>query len=396
MNDMSQTETFEMADYFSLNESVISLIESMDTTPVDFIYPGKSGLVGIYDRDKDTPESILTGKFVNASGVKLIMDELINPDVEDTRKEKLIKTLSSKIAETASYELNNSVNYKDVPILFTVDMLVSRYPYQGNPYIQKLYEATGNEVSSIRLLNEETSPNFSPNPYNIYSMTPFSSGERQVAKNLIEISLASSDEEIEEAMIHFGQLLIECAESYGNADYVSEGKLAQKTRTLARKAEKVVDGKLRAVQRKTKDVSTAVDKAIDPMQKFIDSTLKKIKEADANERRNIIIKGGALPKITRWVKRMVGILAGAAIGQVVPVAAVISGIAFIGFIATDKYLDKRERTKLLQEIEDELEMVNEKIDDSRSDSDRKKKYELMRIRNQLKRTQDKIRFGLKY
>ena len=396
MNDMSQTETFEMADYFSLNESVISLIESMDTTPVDFIYPGKSGLVGIYDRDKDTPESILTGKFVNASGVKLIMDELINPDVEDTRKEKLIKTLSFKIAETASYELNNSVNYKDVPILFTVDMLVSRYPYQGNPYIQKLYEATGNEVSSIRLLNEETSPNFSPNPYNIYSMTPFSSGERQVAKNLIEISLASSDEEIEEAMIHFGQLLIECAESYGNADYVSEGKLAQKTRTLARKAEKVVDRKLRAVQRKTKDVSTAVDKAIDPMQKFIDSTLKKIKDADANERRNIIIKGGALPKITRWVKRMVGILAGAAIGQVVPVAAVISGIAFIGFIATDKYLDKRERTKLLQEIEDELELVNEKIDDSRSDSDRKKKYELMRIRNQLKRTQDKIRFGLKY
>ena len=114
---MSQTETFEMADYFSLNESVISLIESMDTTPVDFIYPGKSGLVGIYDRDKDTPESILTGKFVNASGVKLIMDELINPDVEDTRKEKLIKTLSSKIAETAKISICVSLFSIYLPVL---------------------------------------------------------------------------------------------------------------------------------------------------------------------------------------------------------------------------------------------------------------------------------------
>ena len=39
---------------------------------------------------------------------------------------------------------------------------------------------------------------------------------------------------------------------------------------------------------------------------------------------------------------------------------------------------------------------NEKIDDSRGDDNKQKKYELMRIRNQLQRTSDKIRHNLKY
>ena len=39
-------------------------------------------------------------------------------------------------------------------------------------------------------------------------------------------------------------------------------------------------------------------------------------------------------------------------------------------------------------------MVNEKIDDARGDSNKQKKYELMRIRNKLNRTHDNIKFNL--
>ena len=41
-------------------------------------------------------------------------------------------------------------------------------------------------------------------------------------------------------------------------------------------------------------------------------------------------------------------------------------------------------------------MVEEKIEDSRGDEDKSKKYELMRIRAKLKKDIDRIQLGLKY
>ena len=39
-------------------------------------------------------------------------------------------------------------------------------------------------------------------------------------------------------------------------------------------------------------------------------------------------------------------------------------------------------------------MVNEKIEDARGDSNKQKKYELMRIRNKLTRTRDNVKLNL--
>ena len=122
--------------------------------------------------------------------------------------------------------------------------------------------------------------------------------------------------------------------------------------------------------------------------------VEKAKKADAEERRNIIIKGGVLPKVTRWLKRAIPISIGLAAGTVIPITAVMSAIAFIGWVCTDKELDQRERTKILRELEDEIEIVNEKIEDARGESNKQKKYELMRIRNKLNRTKDSIALNL--
>ena len=46
-------------------------------------------------------------------------------------------------------------------------------------------------------------------------------------------------------------------------------------------------------------------------------------------------------------------------------------------------------------MEDELEVVKEKIDDSRGDENKQKKYELMRIRNELQRQMDRVKYNLK-
>ena len=157
----------------------------------------------------------------------------------------------------------------------------------------------------------------------------------------------------------------------------------QKARSITRKISKTA-----------KSVKTNVKKATDPMTKFIDNTMAKAKKADSEERRNIILKGGVVPKVTRWLKRAIPISVGLIAGQAIPVAAVISAIAFLGWLASDKALDHREKAKILKELDDEIEMVNEKIEDARGDSNKQKKYELMRIRNKLTRTRDNVKLNL--
>jgi hypothetical protein len=53
-----------------------------------------------------------------------------------------------------------------------------------------------------------------------------------------------------------------------------------------------------------------------------------------------------------------------------------------------------ERRKIILELEAELEMINEKIDDARSDGDREAKYSMMRTRTELQNALARIRYGL--
>lgn len=170
------------------------------------------------------------------------------------------------------------------------------------------------------------------------------------------------------------------------------GKAARKvSREVQKKQGKVINKQGGALG----EVKAAVKNAVDPMEKYIGQMLQKAKKADADERREILIKGGVLPKVRRWLKRSIGLIAGAAVGTTLPVAATITGITLIGFIATDKMLDAKEKRKLLRELDDEIAIVNEKIDDSRSDENKQNKYELMRIRNELQRTRERIILNLK-
>lgn len=55
---------------------------------------------------------------------------------------------------------------------------------------------------------------------------------------------------------------------------------------------------------------------------------------------------------------------------------------------------KSERRKIMQEIEVELQLIDEKIDDARGDQNRKAKYALMRTRAELQKTLEKIKYGM--
>lgn len=62
--------------------------------------------------------------------------------------------------------------------------------------------------------------------------------------------------------------------------------------------------------------------------------------------------------------------------------------------ALKKSVTMSERKKIILELEGELEMIDEKIEDAKSDGDREAKYSMMRTRTELKNALDKIKYGV--
>lgn len=218
---------------------------------------------------------------------------------------------------------------------------------------------------------------------------------RRIQLAFNEIVRASNDGEMDAAMFEF-TMACNAISIEENVSYVDEASKAGKVaRKAARKVQKAEEKIIRKHGGAAGEVKSAVKNAIEPMEKYVTQMYQKLKKADSDERREIIIKGGVAPKVIRWVKRGIGLAVGAAVGTIIPAASVVTGIALLGFIATDKKLDAREKRKILAEIDDELTIVNEKIDDSRSDENKQNKYELMRIRNELTRQRQRIVLNLK-
>lgn len=331
--------------------------------------------------------------------------------VSDVCEQTTLGRFLSCYKETAKYELVHE-NYKDLPIIAASNIILEycRNCWVGNDTmmdqidaVDQIYGAVINEAynevkEDTAVQTADAGSGFNPDPYNAFYLTPYPVASRKVADTLAKLDFAETDDEIQEALLELGRVSSIINESYyidevDGKEIIVEAK-GKGARNAADKANKKFSKF--AAKDKSKSVKTAVKRAIDPMETFINAQRIKIKEADKEERRKIIMKGGALPKIWRWVKRGIVLLAGATVGTKVSAVALITGITFVGWVASDKYLDRRERTKILQEIEDEIQICNEKIDDSRGDDNKQKKYELMRIRNNLKRTQDKIRYGLRY
>ena len=86
--------------------------------------------------------------------------------------------------------------------------------------------------------------------------------------------------------------------------------------------------------------------------------------------------------------------------KILNTAAVFSFSKFAGFgyLLVSHTIDKRrtqkQKAQILAQIEQEIKLLDEKIDDARSDGNRKAKYALIRTRGELVRARDKIRYNL--
>lgn len=371
------------------------------------------------DRDNDyTPivilESILDKPMLSTRGlfhgIISIITEQYNPEI--------YKKFFDCYQNTARYEFTHE-SYKDFPLGKATSAILeyAKGRCKGNKILLENIETLENAFDSANELvydevKEEAeaggapccSPSmsecgFNPDPFSLGSLTPFDVANRQVGSTLYDIVRAEDDDQLTEAFLDMGRLETIINESYSVEGNAKDGYwIMENAGSLARRVGDKANQKFSkiATKDKTSGIKAAIKRAIDPMEKFIEQKWDEFKEKDAAERREIILKGGVGPKVMRWIKRGIKLLIGGMVGTIIPPVAIISGIVFIGRICTDKYLDGKERAKILRELEDEIMICNEKIEDSRGDDDKQKKYELMRIRNQLQRTSEKIRLGLRY
>lgn len=151
--------------------------------------------------------------------------------------------------------------------------------------------------------------------------------------------------------------------------YLCEGELKRK---IVKFGKKVVDGVSKA--------SNVVDENFRAVMKFI----KDLYMGGRSTREEIIMDAG--PSVAKMIKLTIVHLG---LWGLHPALAIISAIVVI---CLNKRIRMKERNKLLRELKNELEMVEEKIKDADSAGDRKEKYQLMRIRQTLQTEIERIRY----
>ena len=118
---------------------------------------------------------------------------------------------------------------------------------------------------------------------------------------------------------------------------------------------------------------------------FNDVVMKKVREIRTNRRnrRHAEVVGESL-RITKWITR---ILRSGGLSIISPAIGIIS---FLIPIFIDKKTKISDRAILIKQIEDELEIMDEKISQAERNGDDKGKIELLRAKQKLKREYERI------
>lgn len=168
--------------------------------------------------------------------------------------------------------------------------------------------------------------------------------------------------------------------------------LANKVQFKAMDAEAKQMKKMAEKKQKGQEVKNAV-KAVTNLPKNvingIKDQIKKVDEKDTQRRKNYMTEPGFRKKAFRNLK--LALLYGGAASiklALVPVTGV--------FRHFSKQKDRRVRNELINEIETNIKICDEKISDANATGDNKAKYQLMRVKSELERERLRVRTNSKY
>jgi len=137
------------------------------------------------------------------------------------------------------------------------------------------------------------------------------------------------------------------------------------------------------------------DKASEVADRKLDDIINYGREL----KREKLIEGRPRIKIGKFIKQSILTIAGATGTAALFGPAVAAIIVAIGLMCRKNLLDKtekREKERILLDLETDLKITREKIEDAKAENDRKKKYQLMRIESTLQKEITRIKYNLRY
>ena len=199
-----------------------------------------------------------------------------------------------------------------------------------------------------------------------------------------------SDEEIIENMNTAFKAIKRC----DIVEEATKGKRGKDSKTwkVSHKIDKATTKMVNTMRDKsdTKNRNTmGIKNAKETIARAISQPIQKIMQADKEERKKRIIEGKFHLKIWRLITRAV--TAGIFAYVKGPIFGVIS---LLGSLLIDKSTDKRVKSQVLHEIETEIKIVDEKIEDAKSDASKQEKYALMRLKAELEKEHKRIKYSL--
>jgi len=135
------------------------------------------------------------------------------------------------------------------------------------------------------------------------------------------------------------------------------------------------------LKHKSKNLDRKVDKTADNL-------LKAIKQFTIGDERENIITGRT--KVSALLKKLI-LLGGVALIPVIgPLCALLGSITYL---IIKHEMTKKEKLKILRELDSEMAIVDAKIEDADREGNKKAKYALMRLKNQMQRDAQRIKYA---
>ena len=207
---------------------------------------------------------------------------------------------------------------------------------------------------------------------------------------VIELALLGDENTSDEFVMERLNNIISLSNAYN--EVLTEGKVEK---TLVRGAQKAERGVTKAthstksVAISTGNVVKAVGQIPKSLENEISNFINKMIEKDAARRREELLNKGARVRLFKFIRKSLGVSITATIFG--PLAA---AIGYVGSIGVDKHLDAKERRAILREIDQELTIIDEKIDDAKAAGDNKQKYQLMRLKDKLENERKRVKYLL--
>lgn len=305
----------------------------------------------------------------------IVVAQVIDNKLKEKEVKTYIKLLNKQIGEVYQEMKNGGTEKKS-----------------HRDYIEELKKARNELSDSLRKPAKESFENFDlfSVKENIPEMQPDIVASEEEVYELWEESLMKLifDDKPEFVAEDFTDII-----RYTNmADSLLEGKTYDKAvrgATKARAGSNKLAGKTQSAARKVARVTGNIKEIPTAWVNMFNRFIDKMKEMDRNERRERIVTGQFRFKLSNYIIKGITFVA---MGHAALTGSIIWAIGTLAAVAIDKTLDAKVRRDIIKELERELDIVNEKIEDSRGDSNKKAKYELMRIKHKLEKDLDRIRY----